>query len=576
MHFDALTLAAIASELKQTIVGGRVQQVLLPDNRSVGLEFYAQRQRRYLLLSAHAQASRIHLLDQKLRRGVEKETPMLLLLRKYVRGAILDRVEQPLPFERVLYLYFDHPEHGMNALVIEPMGRLSNILLLDAGDTVRGVLIPVPPGEKAERVLLPRRPYHFPPPQQKVPPLDDGSESYAERLKLALRSESRLWKALIGGVDGISPTLAREVAWRAAEDENAESSQVPYEIVAVALHSLWKLPETGEWQPGVAIDDEGNVAGFAAYELHFLGDFVPTESISAAVAQFYGEQERDASGSKDPYAGVRNSVAALLKDARMRIDRQLAALAQDEPQPGEAEGLRTQAEWLLALSSQIEPGQKVLRVPLEDGEMAITLDEEHSPVEQAERYFDRAAKRERAAEIIPVRRSELEADRAFVEQLQSDLALAESQPEIVAVREHLREAGYLRTRPKRQQKTAPDRSQPLRFLSPEGFTILVGRNARQNEIITFQEANADDLWLHVRDLPGAHVMIRNGGQAVGDETLQMAAQLAAYFSSQRGERGVPVAVTPRRFVTRMPGGRPGQVHYRNEETLTAAGEMPVV
>jgi predicted ribosome quality control (RQC) complex YloA/Tae2 family protein len=258
----------------------------------------------------------------------------------------------------------------------------------------------------------------------------------------------------------------------------------------------------------------------------------------------------------------------------MRIERQLVALAKDEPQPGEPEELRTQAEWLMALSSQIEPGQKVLRVPLEDGEIAIELEERHSPVEQAERFFDRAAKMERAAAIIPVRIAELEADRAYVEQLQSDLTLAENQPEIVAVREHLREAGYLRVRPKRQQKTPPDRSQPLRFLSPEGFTILVGRNARQNEIITFQEANADDLWLHVRDLPGAHVVIRNGGQVVSDETLQMAAQLAAYFSSQRGERAVPVAATQRRFVTRMAGGRPGQVHFRNEETITAPAELP--
>jgi predicted ribosome quality control (RQC) complex YloA/Tae2 family protein len=574
MHFDALTLAAVAGELSQTIVGGRVQQVVLPDARSVGMEFYAQRQRHYLLLSAHAQASRIHLVDQKLRRGVEKDSPILLLLRKYVRGAILERVERPLPFERVLYLYFDHPEHGTNALVIEPMGRLSNLFLLDDGNIVRGVLTPVPPGEKAERVLLPRRPYHFPPPQEKIPPLDDGSESYAERFKLALRSENRLWKSLINGVDGISPTLAREIAWRVAEDENVESSAVSDADVAAVLQSLWTLPETGEWQPGIAIDDEGNMAGYAAYELHFAGDFVPTERVSAAVAQFYGEKERDAAGAKDPYAGVRNSVAALLKDARMRIERQLVALAKDEPQPGEPEKLRTQAEWLMALSTQIEPGQKVLRVPLEDGEISIELEERHSPVEQAERFFDRAAKMERAAAIIPVRIAELEADRAYVEQLQSDLTLAENQPEIVAVREHLREAGYLRVRPKRQQKTPPDRSQPLRFLSPDGFTILVGRNARQNEIITFQEANADDLWLHVRDLPGAHVVIRNGGQAVGDETLQMAAQLAAYFSSRRGERAVPVAFTQRRFVTRMAGGRPGQVHFRNEETVTAAAELP--
>jgi predicted ribosome quality control (RQC) complex YloA/Tae2 family protein len=574
MHFDALTLAAIGDELRHTLAEGRVQQVILPDEKSIGLEIYANRQRHYLLLSAHPQASRIHLMEQKLRRGVEKETPMLLLLRKYVRGALLDGVEQPIPFERVLYLHFDHPEHGTNTLVVEPMGRLSNILLLDAAGMIRGLLNPVPPGENAERVLLPKRPYVFPPSQDKVPPLDDGSENYYERLKLALRSDPKLWKALMAGVAGISPTLAREIAWRAAEDEGANIADVELLAVAASLQSLWNLPHTREWQPGVALDDEGEITGYAPYELHFLGDFAPMETTSAAIAEFYGEKKRDAAGGKDPYASMRNNVAALLKDALTRIDRQLAALAEDEPAPGEATLARTQAEWLLALNSQIAPGQRELIVPLGEETLTIRLDERLSPIEQAERLFDRAAKMERAAEIIPGRRAELQADRAFVAQLQSDLALAENQPEIASVREELREAGYLRKRTKRHQRTAPDRSQPMRFLAPDGFTILVGRNARQNEIVTFHEANAEDLWLHIRDLPGAHVVIRNGGQPVSAESIEVAARLAAYFSSQRGERAVSVAVTQRRFVTRMTGGRTGQVHFRNEETVTVAATLP--
>jgi predicted ribosome quality control (RQC) complex YloA/Tae2 family protein len=213
-------------------------------------------------------------------------------------------------------------------------------------------------------------------------------------------------------------------------------------------------------------------------------------------------------------------------------------------------------------------------VELDAQTLQIALDPKLSPVEQAERMFDRAAKLERAAEFIPQRRNHLEADLVFLAQLGTDLALAQNQPEIAAVREELRSAGFLRQRHGRPTRLGRDVSQPLRFLSPEGFRILVGRNARQNEIVTFQEAKADDLWLHVRDVPGAHVVVRCGGQPVGAETRQAAAQLAAYFSSRRGDHAVPVAVTHCRFVTRMAGGRPGQVHYRNEETLTVPAEMP--
>lgn len=575
MHFDALTLAAIAAELNTTIRGGRVQQILLPDAHSVGMEIYADRQRHYLLLSAHPQASRVHLSGQKLRRGMEKETPLLLLLKKYVRGAILDAIKLPIAYDRVLALHFDHPEHGPTTLLAEPMGRLSNLLLLDAGDKILGVLKRVIPGENAQRVLLPKRPYTPPPAQHKLPPLDDGNADYYTQLSGLLAGGGRLWRALMDGVDGISPTLAKEIAWRVTGDVNGDAE--PGQVVALAavLQELWGLPASGEWMPGLALDDEEGVVGFAPYELHFADDFLPTESVSAAVSRFYGEAERDPAGSTDAYAGMRNGVAVLIQQAEDRVARQLSAIAAEEPEAGDPAHLRTQAEWLLALHTQIQPGQRELVVPLGDEErLVIPLSERETPVEQAERMFDRAAKLERAAVIIPERRAQLEADRDYLAQLQSDLALAQNQPEIAAVREGLREAGYLRQRPGRTLKVAPDRSKPLRFLSAEGYAILVGRNARQNEIVTFDEAGPDDLWLHVRDVPGSHVIIRCGGQPVGEETIRAAAQLAAYHSRLREERGVAVAVARRRFVTRAPGGRPGLVHMRNEDTVVVDGLLP--
>lgn len=574
MHYDALTLAAVADELNHTIRGGRVQQVLLPDAHSVGMEIYADRQRRYLLLSAHPQASRVHLSEQKLRRGVDKETPLLLLLKKYVRGAMLEAVRLPVAYDRLLALDFDHPQHGATTLMAEPMGRLSNLILLDGGGRILDLLKRVPPGENAQRVLLPKRPYTPPPAQAKLPPLDDGSPDYYARLGEVLAPGGRLWRALVDGVEGISPTLAREIAWRVTGDANGDAASGQIAALAAALQELWRLPENREWSPGLILDDEEGIAGFAPYEVHFADDFLPTQSISEAIARFYGEAERDAAGSADAYAGTRNGVAALLRQAEERIARQLAALAEDEPAPGEPAHLRAQAEWLLALQSQVQPGQRELIVPLGEEEMRISLSGKETPVEQAERMFDRAAKMERAAVAIPERRAQLEADREYLAQLQSDLALAQNQPEIATVREGLREAGYLRQRPGRRPKVAPDRSRPLRFLTDEGFAILVGRNARQNEIVTFDEAGSNDLWLHVRDAPGSHVVVRSGGQPVGEESLRAAAQLAAWHSRLRGERGVAVAVTERRFVTRAPGGRPGLVHVRNEDTLVVDGVLP--
>ncbi|RLT36316.1 MAG: fibronectin/fibrinogen-binding protein [Chloroflexi bacterium] len=578
MHFDALTLAAVAAELNTTIRGGRVQQILRPDAHSLGMEIYAEHQRHYLLLSAHPQASRVHLSEQKLRRGMEKDTPLLLLLKKYVRGAILDAIELPVAYERLLALRFEHPEHGSTTLLAEPMGRLSNLILLDAGGRILDVLKRIPPGENAQRVLLPKWVYSYPPAQDKVPPLDDGQPDYYTRLAGVLGAGGRLWRALADGVEGISPTLAREIAWRVTGEADGEANgdAQPGQLLALAaaVQELWQLPQTAGWTPGLALDEEEGVNGFAPYELHFVDDFLPVEGISAAIARFYGEAERDAAGSTDAYAGMRNGVATLIRQAEERVRRQLAALTADEPETGDPAHLRRQAEWLLALNSQVQKGQRELVVPLGDEKLVIRLSADETPVQQAERMFDRAAKLERAAVIIPERRARLETDLLYLDQLQSDLALAQNQPEIASVREALREAGYLRQRPGRQLKIAPDRSQPLRYLSAEGFAIVVGRNARQNEIVTFDEAGLDDLWLHVRDAPGSHVVIRSGGQPVREETMRAAAQLAAYYSRLRGERGVAVAMTRRRFVSRAPGGRPGLVHLRNEETLLVEGVLP--
>jgi predicted ribosome quality control (RQC) complex YloA/Tae2 family protein len=573
MHFDALTLACIADELAEKLTGGRVQQVVLPDAYSVGFEIYAQRQRRYLFASAVPNGGRIHLSAQKLRRGVDQETPLLLLLRKYVRESILDAVVQPEPSERILHLLFDHPGYGITRLVVEPMGRLSNILLVNANGNILDCVNRVRPGENALRVLMPGRPYVPPPPQQRLPPIDDGRDHYYEELAALLQGTGKLWKAIAEGIAGASPTLAREVAWRATGDVDAPAAGVPVLAVTQALQELWAHVESGEWSPGIWQKD-GKTAGFSAYEVHFRPGFTRCESMSDALESYHLAQAGGEGQSVDSYAGMRRQAAAQLARARRRVERQVAAAAGDEPDAGAAAKLRTEAEWLLALQTQIAPGQRLLEVDLGEGEpLRIELDPSLSPVEQAQRNFKRAGKLTRAAEFVPARRAQLAADLAFLDQLATDLALAENQPQIAAVVSELQSSGLLPQRPGRG-KTMRPAQELMRLYSVNGMEIIVGRNARQNDHITFGIANAGDLWLHARDVPGAHVVIRSGGQTVDKETLQAAAQLAAYYSKRRGDAAVPVAVTQRRFVTRVPGGRPGQVHVRQEETLVVAAAMP--
>jgi predicted ribosome quality control (RQC) complex YloA/Tae2 family protein len=588
MHFDALTLACVADELRGVVCPGKVQQVLLVDERSVGLEVYAQGKRHNLLLVANPSAGRVHLVSGKLRRGPEQPTPLLLLLRKYLRNALLSAISLPAPYERVLRLDFQHAEHGATALLAEFIGKQSNLIFINAEGRILDCVHRVTTVEEHGRKLGPGYPYRLPPAQTKLPPLDDGSDTYYDRLVQIVPDPGPLFKALVAHIAGVSPTQGREIAWRVCGDAQAPAGQASITGLVTALQALWIPLHTGEWQPGLWIDG-ARVTGYSCYVGHLAGDFQPLPSISQAIERFYSEPRQEtaqtlAEVAQDAYAVQRGQVRSLLEQARKRLRRQLEALASDEPAPGEAEGLRTQAEWLLALHDQVEAGQQKLTVDLGDGNtLDIPLDASLSAVTQAQQLFKRAARLERAALFIPQRRQQIEMDVDFVEQLANDLTLASNQPEIAAIRSELVATGLAPEKAEakahvRQTSTQPAKEggQPLRFTSPTQITILVGKNARQNDHLTFALAHPLDLWLHVRGAPGAHVVIRSQGRPVNEATLQMAAQLAIYHSSLRGERSAPVTVCERRFVHRVPGGRPGQATIRNEQVIFASGELPDV
>lgn len=595
MHYDALTIAAIAAELQQTIEGGRVQQVLAVDENSIGMEIYAQRKRHYLMLNADPRSSRVHLVQEKLRRGVKKDSPLLLLLRKFVRGGQLTAIEQPDPTERLLILHFSHPEHGTTRLIAECITQRGNLILVNDDDLIMDCIRRSWASAGVERPLMPKQPYTPPPAQEKFAPIASARISSplisTTQLSLVLQAGGALWRLLVNQFAGVSPTLAREVAWRVTGSIEGEANEADAAQIVQALAQIWRAIDTGEWQPGVWLKGE-SVAGFASYTVHGYEQWLPVDSMSAAVERYTSAPPASAQSAgpeagasleesaQDGYQVLRRTVANLLDQSERRLDRQLQALAKDEPESGEAEELRLQAEWLLALQSQIGPDQRTLEVDLGDRAIAIALATDKTAVQQAEQMFNRAAKLERAAQIIPERRAKLQEDLAYLQQLRLDLTQAENQPEIAAVQNELRLMGLLSTSNSRSPGASATQkpgggNQPLRYFSDEGFQIVVGRNARQNEKVTFEIAKGEDLWLHARGAPGSHVVIRSGGQPVSDETLQMAAQLAAYHSKLVGEHAATVIVTPRRFVSRAPGGHPGQVLVRKEETITVPATLPI-
>jgi predicted ribosome quality control (RQC) complex YloA/Tae2 family protein len=279
----------------------------------------------------------------------------------------------------------------------------------------------------------------------------------------------------------------------------------------------------------------------------------------------YFEQELSA----DPYAAARQQVQGLIETTRSRLERTLAQLQAQVIDEAEICRLRENGELLLTFQGQIERGAVEATLPDHTGNpRTISLDPKLTPVENAQAYFRRYRKATRAAEEVEGHLEEVRPDLVYVEQLSADLALAESRPEIEEVRRALGAAGW----PPGAQRGGGASKQigGFRRFEVHGFTVFAGRNARQNEELTFQLAGRDDLWLHVRGQPGAHVIIKSGGQPVPEEVIRRAAELAAHYSPARGESGVDVDVAERRFVRRVRSGHPGMVTYRNERTVRVA------
>ncbi len=565
MYVDYLTLACLRDRL-DSLLGARVQRVVLPNTLSVGLELYAG-QRFQLLASAHPQHARMLLVPQKLRRGVDTATPLLQLMQKWVRDARLVNVTQPA-WERILTLHFEG-RAGPCRLIAELIGRYSNVILVGPDGCVLAATKHIGPDLNRYRVTLPARPYQPPPvPPGRRPPTEVTANEWASQPGGAgvCRPDEPLHRLLTGRLLGVSPMVAREIAARAMGDPKAAVRDLSPEAVATAIAELF-APVQGDapWSPHIALDKEHRVIAFASYEPHQYEHVEPVTDISDGMWQYFQQQV-----TADSYASARQQVRELIDEARSRVERARAQLEAQVVNDAEINSLREAGELLLAYQGQVKRGAHEVTVPDRAGEpRTLPLNPTLTPVENAQAYFRRYRKATRAAEEVEARIAALAPNLTYVEQLAADLALAESRPEIDSVHDALSAAGWA-PKARRPGSSSGQVGGPRRFEAGE-FTIYVGRNARQNETVTFKRAGPDDLWFHVRGQPGAHVIVKSGGQTVPEQVVQRAAELAAFYSPARGESQVDVDVTERRFVRRVRGGHPGLVTYRNERVIRVSG-----
>lgn len=565
---DSITLAAVRRELNETLTGGRVQAVVQPDEHSLAMEIFREGRRHWLLISVDAQAPRVYLLAEKARRGVERDTPFLLQARKRLRGAQLTGVVQP-GWERLLYLAFVHPGQDKSVLAAEIMGRWSNLVMNDGQGDVLSSLRHFERHDRSRRVVRPGHAYEPQPPQRGMRPLDLVREEDVARLLHQTPAGKPLWRALVTGIAGFSPLAAREVVFRATGDALADVSHPNLTPAGLwdVLGWFRSLPQQGGWAVTVAMNETGAPAAFAPYELTHLGRLTYFDSISAAARCYY-----DATLGGDSYAGRRKLALALIEQARKKLRGRRISLGEQAAGEEDVARLRAFGEWILAYAWQIKPGDAELLADTGEETLHIPLDPDLSPSENAQAYFARYHKKKRAAEKIPGLLAEVDRDLAWLEQIESDVRLADNAPQIEELREALLASGLV-SESKGKRSKAP-RSRPVRITTAEGFEVIIGRNALQNERVTWKMAQSDDIWLHAQGAPGSHVIIRTQGREVPEDVIAQAAGWALWHSQARENTKSSVIVTRKRHLRKIKGGRPGQVRVLQQRSITVRPQKP--
>ncbi len=590
--FDTLTMAALADELAGRIVDGRIQRVIQIGDAAIGLEIYVEHQRRVLIASAVGRDPHLYLSSARVTADPDRVTPLLLLLRKYARGGWITGVEQPR-LERIIRVSIAKPfypgkheqvddeipdagedEFGPAGelvhthLIIELMGRHSNVIYTDDAGKILDVAKRVTPQMSRVRPVLPGRIYEPPPPQTKHDPRSVVAPVLAS-LMTASPPDSDLAGFLVRSLAGFSPQMAREAVYRAfGTTELVVGTVSAVGALADGLAAVLAPLETGHWEPSGYLVDGVPVA-FSAIRLEHRRDVeeIRYGSISEAIERYLA-----ASTGPRPvrHAQRRAKLALRIGNARERIAARLRSLEEEQERAALAEQWRTMGELIYANIYQIQPGQR----ELESDGLRIPLDPARSPSENAQSYFERYRKARSATANLPELVERTRAELAYLEQLETLANLAEDFDDIEQLRREWETYDRERrgvTSPKARREPAPKRPRPYRTVG--GDLIYVGHNGRQNELITFDIAGPDDLWFHARGLPGAHVIVQLNGPEQ-DETIEKAAALAAYYSSGQGATTVDVDSTRRRYVRKVKGGQPGLVTYRGERTLRVRPQNP--
>ncbi|WP_165006566.1 MULTISPECIES: fibronectin-binding protein EfbA [unclassified Enterococcus] len=552
MSFDGVFTHAMVNELRDTLLSGRISKIHQPYENEVVLVIRSRGTNHRLLLSAHPSYARVQITQ------IEYQNPdnppnFVMMLRKYLDGAILEEIEQ-MNNDRVIHFHFakrDELGDLQNIiLIVELMGRHSTIVLVNRKTgKILDAIKHIGSSQNTYRSLLPGVEYIEPPKQEQLNPFSTDKEKVFQRL-----SQTELTpKTLQQQFQGLGFDTAQELVDRLTKQPNEKMLVWQEFFSAVATSptpSYYELEKKEYFTP-------------IPYPF-FAQEAVDTQTyptLSALLDAYYHEKaEKDR--AKQQGGELIRKIENELKRNRTKLEKREQTLKESE----NAEDYRRDGELLTTFMTQVPRGASEVTLPNyyeEDRPLTIKLDPALSPNQNAQKYFHRYQKLKNAVKLVGKQIQEAKDEIQYLESVLSQLEIA-GPMDIEVIKEELTAEGYLKKKTQKKQKKKKP-SQPDQYLSSDGTVILVGKNNLQNDQLTMKTAKKTDYWLHAKNIPGSHVIIKS--EQPSDETITEAAELAAYFSKYRYSAQVPVDLVQVRHIRKPNGAKPGYVIYENQKTI---------
>ena len=569
MALDGIVIKNIAQEMREKIVGGRISKIAQPENDELILTIKNNKDTHKLYISASAGLPLIYFTD------MNKTNPLTapnfcMLLRKHIgNGKILD-VFQP-GLERIIQIKIEHLDEMGDLcekyLIVEIMGKHSNIIFCDSNYTIIDSIKRVSSQMSSVREVLPGRKYFIPDTKNKKNPLEISEDE----LKNILSTNTYCSKTLYSSLTGISPVIAEEIVHLSGIDNTIPSNELSDTEKIHLAHTFVLFMENvknNDFVPTVYFKNEEPIE-FTSIPLEMYDDTQKKTytSISQTLETYYATRNI-ISRIRQKSAELRKIVQTTLERSYKKLELQLKQMDDTKKR----ETYRIYGELLNTYGYDVKPDAKSIEVlNYYTNEMiTIPLDNTLSPQENAKKYFDRYGKLKRTFEALTHHIEETKQEISHLESIAQSIEIALSVEDLVEIKEELAQYGYIKKHSfSKKGKKEKITSKPYHYISSDGFHIYIGKNNYQNEELTFKFAEGKDIWMHAKNIPGSHVIIKTEGKELPDRTYEEAGQLAAYYSKGRDSEKVEIDYSEKRNIKKPAGGKPGFVIYHTNYSLMA-------